>query len=428
MTSSINDSNASTAWDSSLRPPFVTKLRTIVDDPSTDYLISWTEDGTAFQVHLPSEFARTVLPRYFKHSNFTSFARQLNQYGFRKIDCDRFIFGNRYFLRDAPELLEKMARRRPVRTLVQRGSSPPSLSSAALEIGNYGLGSGDLAEKSDVDLLRRDKQLLIRELLSSRHQQSDLERRLRQSEERIHQLESGMDQMRTFLYQSFQLMLQQQGLPMEPRKRKRLTNMGSPESSPLESIEYKSESGQDETMSVPSPTLQTLAVRHPLPESMELIRSLMAQLQMANRTSRRMDTHDGHRDFRERPSSRIHESPEINDEEGSASNAKVREMQTPTKRNAGPSILLLDDELPTGDTKDPLPDTTQSPDAHVPDGRDVAVDEDQDFDFSDYLNIDQLLDMANGEPLPSPTGPEAELMAEEVRKMLKDDLEETSGS
>lgn len=64
----------------SIPTPFLTKTYQLVDDPVYDELISWNEDGSTFIVWKPAEFARDLLPKYFKHNNFSSFVRQLNTY------------------------------------------------------------------------------------------------------------------------------------------------------------------------------------------------------------------------------------------------------------------------------------------------------------------------------------------------------------
>ena len=64
----------------SLPTPFLTKTFQLVDDPSIDDVISWNDDGSTFVVWNPTEFARDLLPKYFKHNNFSSFVRQLNTY------------------------------------------------------------------------------------------------------------------------------------------------------------------------------------------------------------------------------------------------------------------------------------------------------------------------------------------------------------
>ena len=64
----------------SLSAPFLTKTYQLVDDPSVDDFISWNDDGSTFIVWRSAEFARDLLPKYFKHNNFSSFVRQLNTY------------------------------------------------------------------------------------------------------------------------------------------------------------------------------------------------------------------------------------------------------------------------------------------------------------------------------------------------------------
>lgn len=61
-------------------PPFLSKTFDLVDDPSLDAIISWGAKGDSFVVWDSVEFSRLILPRNFKHNNFSSFVRQLNTY------------------------------------------------------------------------------------------------------------------------------------------------------------------------------------------------------------------------------------------------------------------------------------------------------------------------------------------------------------
>uniref|UniRef100_A0A6N2NJ01 HSF-type DNA-binding domain-containing protein n=1 Tax=Salix viminalis TaxID=40686 RepID=A0A6N2NJ01_SALVM len=93
-------------------PPFLLKTYMLVEDPATDEVISWSEEGTGFVVWQPAEFARDLLPTLFKHSNFSSFVRQLNTYGFRKVATSRWEFCNDMFRKGDRELLRQIRRRK----------------------------------------------------------------------------------------------------------------------------------------------------------------------------------------------------------------------------------------------------------------------------------------------------------------------------
>lgn len=61
-------------------PPFLIKTYEMVDDPRTDRVVSWSRGGHSFVVWDPHAFSTNLLPRFFKHNNFSSFVRQLNTY------------------------------------------------------------------------------------------------------------------------------------------------------------------------------------------------------------------------------------------------------------------------------------------------------------------------------------------------------------
>lgn len=61
-------------------PPFLKKTFEMVEDPETDSIVSWNKNRDSFIVWDAHEFSKHLLPKYFKHCNFSSFIRQLNTY------------------------------------------------------------------------------------------------------------------------------------------------------------------------------------------------------------------------------------------------------------------------------------------------------------------------------------------------------------
>jgi len=86
-------------------------------------IATWSTSGDNFVVKDVEQFSTKVLPLYFKHSNFSSFARQLNFYGFRKLRTDPILtsdvdpstasyvrFYHDKFQKNKPELLHHIKR------------------------------------------------------------------------------------------------------------------------------------------------------------------------------------------------------------------------------------------------------------------------------------------------------------------------------
>ncbi|XP_057826372.2 heat stress transcription factor A-1 [Cryptomeria japonica] len=180
-------------------PPFLTKTYDMVDDSSTDSVVSWSPSNNSFIVWNPPEFARDLLPKYFKHNNFSSFVRQLNTYGFRKVDPDRWEFANEGFLRGQKHLLKNINRRKPTHshTQTQQQQGQASSVGACVEVGKFGL-------EEEIERLKRDKNVLMSELVRLRQQQQSTDLQLQTMGQRLQGMEQRQQQMMSFLAKAMQ--------------------------------------------------------------------------------------------------------------------------------------------------------------------------------------------------------------------------------
>ncbi|KAK2607781.1 hypothetical protein N8I77_006432 [Diaporthe amygdali] len=114
---------------------FIHKLYNMLEDTNIAHLISWSGTEESFVMSPTSEFSK-VLAQYFKHTNISSFVRQLNMYGFHKVSdvfhngspehpLWEFKHGNNSFKRGDLVGLREIKRRASRHALVTQ-KAPPS--------------------------------------------------------------------------------------------------------------------------------------------------------------------------------------------------------------------------------------------------------------------------------------------------------------
>ena len=111
---------------------FIHKLYSMLEDRTIRHLISWSDNHDSFVMSPSNEFSK-VLAQYFKHTNISSFVRQLNMYGFHKVSdvfhtgspesaLWEFKHGNGNFKKGDLMGLREIKRRASRHTLIHRDS------------------------------------------------------------------------------------------------------------------------------------------------------------------------------------------------------------------------------------------------------------------------------------------------------------------
>lgn len=84
------------------------------EDEELDHIASWLPDNSSFRVHKPAVFMNGINTKFFNQTNYKSFQRQLNMWGFQRIikGPNKGGYKHKYFVRSKESLCRMMTRQK----------------------------------------------------------------------------------------------------------------------------------------------------------------------------------------------------------------------------------------------------------------------------------------------------------------------------
>ena len=167
-------------------PGFLSKTYDIFTNKEFENICGWGARGETIIIKKIEEFSKSVLPRYFKHSNFQSFVRQLNMYDFHKTvqDPSHGEFSHEFFRKDRPDLLHNIKRKANYREQKDKSKGRVVYGTGNTTKSRNSSAAPPL-ESSDVlytDTVTAESDALLQELVQQRMVRDDMEKRLKQLE------------------------------------------------------------------------------------------------------------------------------------------------------------------------------------------------------------------------------------------------------
>jgi hypothetical protein len=154
--------------------PFPLKLYRMLEEAEKngqEDVLSFLPHGRAFAIHKPGKFKEDIMPRYFGTTRVSSFQRQLNMYGFRRVaeGSDKGSYYHKLFLEGQKELLEKIKRKKPAGPKPTSEDVEKAIRAYQQELSDTGSGFGipALQFTTGTQNLSRQQDLISRSLVKN---------------------------------------------------------------------------------------------------------------------------------------------------------------------------------------------------------------------------------------------------------------------
>ncbi|CAD8151055.1 unnamed protein product [Paramecium pentaurelia] len=184
-------------------PTFILKTYQMLEEPKNSNIVSWTAQGTAFIVYNQQQMEKQVLQNFFKHSNYSSFVRQLNLYNFKKVRSNEGqIFKHKCFRKGMKSMLQFIKRRNQEEIQAPQTQEEPTINIKE-EQNLFKECALDIKEtnnklKEDMKLLQETSSYLIDQMQNLNHfvynQSVDIEVKFKQVGQMLHAINEELRQ------------------------------------------------------------------------------------------------------------------------------------------------------------------------------------------------------------------------------------------
>ena len=163
-------------------PNFLLKLYHILETPEYKDIIHWSDNGKSFIVQNLHDFTENILPKYYKHNNYSSFVRQLNMYDFHKKrnGQSEHIFQHKNFIKGEKDLIKTIKRKNKKELLNNKQDKikPFKTHDTSNEQALIGYCNNSLGKKVTKNSLEKALNYLIKSVNENTDKQRNLEEKV----------------------------------------------------------------------------------------------------------------------------------------------------------------------------------------------------------------------------------------------------------